>query len=262
VSKKIADAVEMKRASGHAVQCNFGCGTRFHPDWINVDFLGDRQAVFAWNLRRGLPLADSSCDAVYSSHAIEHFDRDGARRFVKECLRVLKPGGIIRLVAPDLEGIARVYLSCLDAIRREEAGAAECYEWAVIELLDQLVRHQSGGEMLKYWSQPVVPAEDFVAERVGTEYWRAREIHKKKFRERSAPGAREIGHFRLGGEVHQWMYDRYALGKLLADCGFRDVHPCQAHESAIEGFVDFNLDTEPDGSIYKPDSFFVEAIAP
>lgn len=262
LTSKIGHVLENKRSSNIPLMCNLGCGTRYHQDWINIDFHGSGDAVFAWDLRDDLPFPDQSCDVVYSSHAIEHFDRAGARRFLHECRRVLKPKGIIRLVAPDLERVASSYLSCLDAANRGQPGADAKYEWAVIELLDQLVRHQSGGEMLKHWRQPDVPAEDFVAERIGTEYWRTRALCKGQLPGNSSLSAEELGQFRLGGEVHQWMYDRYSLGRLLTVCGFQDVRSCSADESAIEGFVKYHLDTEPDGSLYKPDSFFIEAVAP
>lgn len=255
-------ALEAKKAAGEPVLCNLGCGTRTHPDWINIDFHGDGSRVFAWDLRRGFPFPDGICDVVYSSHAIEHFDRSGARRFLQECRRVLKHRGMLRLVAPDLEGVARAYLSCLDAVRKGEAGADDRYEWIVIELLDQLVRHRSGGEMLKYWCRDVVPAEDFVAERIGVEYWRARPYCRGRQLTDEPLDARQVGEFRLGGEVHQWMYDRYSLGKLLSSIGFDDIRACGADESSIPGFVNYRLDTEDDGSVYKPDSFFLEAIAP
>lgn len=255
-------AITDARKAGRSVQCNLGCGSRHHHAWINLDFHGDGKMVLPWDLRRGLPLPDRSCDALYSSHAIEHFDRDGARRFLRECRRVLQPGGVIRLVAPDLEAVVRTYIACLEAARRGDAGAADRYEWIVIELLDQLVRHRSGGEMLKLWCRDEVPAEDFVAERVGTEYHRARPHCKGRVISDVVQTAPEVGCFRLGGEVHQWMYDGYSLGRLLEDCGFVQVHACTADQSAISGFATYNLDTEPDGSVYKPDSFFIEAKAP
>lgn len=258
----IARALEQRQAEGRLVLCNLGCGVRHHSEWINLDFQGDGDDVIGWDLRASLPFPDGSCDVTYSSHAIEHFDRDGARRFLDECRRILRPEGIIRLAAPDLEGVVRAYLECLEAVRRGETGAVDRYEWIVIELLDQLVRHRGGGEMLKYWSAAEVPAEDFVAARVGIEYWRARRHCKGATPLNAPPDARTVGELRLSGEVHQWMYDRYSLSRLLAEVGFRDVRPRTASESEIEGFASYHLDTEPDGSIYKPDSFFVEAKAP
>lgn len=259
----ISESIKKRLDAGDPVLCNLGCGTRYHPAWINIDFRGDGYSVLEWDLRKRLPLPDASCDVVYSSHVIEHFDRAGARDFLAECWRVLKRGGVIRLVAPDLEDIARTYLLCLEAAQRGEPGAAARYEWIVMELIDQLARHESGGEMLKLWCRPEVPVEDFIAQRIGTEYWRARESCKGRTVSKAAStNALAVGRFRLSGEVHQWMYDRYSLGQLMTDSGFVQVRNCSAAESSIEGFAAYCLDTEPDGSTYKPDSFFLEALKP
>lgn len=263
VASAIRAALEKCIADGNPVLCNLGCGARHHPAWINLDFHGDGRTVFPWDLRQGLPLPDASCDVVYSSHAIEHFDRKGACQFLAECHRVLKPGGILRLAAPDLEGIARAYLQCLEAAQRGEQGAVARYEWIVVELLDQLVRHESGGEMLKLWCRHELPAEDYISQRVGTEYWRSRKHCKGRSVSETTPtDALTVGSFRLGGEVHQWMYDRYSLGQLLTNSGFVQVQTCAAIESSIENFVEYCLDTESSGTTYKPDSFFMEARKP
>jgi len=259
----IRAALERSAADSRPVLCNLGCGARHHSAWINIDFHGNGHTVLAWDLRRGLPLPDASCDVVYSSHAIEHLDRMGARRFMDECWRVLRPGGILRLVTPDLEGIAKAYLKCLEAAQRGEDGAAARYEWIVVELLDQLVRHESGGEMLRLWSQADLPAEDFIAQRVGAEYWGARQHCGGRSGSKTTPSdPMMVGRFRLGGEVHQWMYDRYSLGQLMTGSGLVQVRSCGAAESSIEDFVGYYLDTERDGTTYKPDSFFMEAQKP
>lgn len=259
---RISAKLNRSIAAGHLIMCNLGCGSRYHSDWVNIDFHGDGSNVLPWDLQQGLPLPDQSCDVIYSSHALEHFTRDGARRFLTECRRVLKSRGTLRLVAPDLEGIARAYLDCLDAARNATPGAADRYKWITIELLDHLVRHQSGGEMLKYWAQESVPAEDFVVARVGTEYHRARTYWKGRRVPEHTLDANAVGRFRLGGEVHQWMYDSYSLGSLLSECGYVDVTPCTAKNSYIPSFASYGLDVESDGSTYKPDSFFIEAKAP
>ncbi len=51
----------------------------------------------------GLPIPKESCDVLYSSHMLEHLDRNGADQFLKEAFRLLRPGGIIRIVAPDIK---------------------------------------------------------------------------------------------------------------------------------------------------------------
>ena len=58
------------------------------------------------------------------------------------------------------------------------------------------------------------------------------------------------------------MYDRYSLARLLRDSGFRDPVRREANESLIPGWTKFNLDTEPDGTVYKPDSMYMEAVKP
>jgi len=62
-----------------------------------------------------LPHAAGTVDAIYACHMIEHLDRDEAWRFVEECRRVLRPGGVLRLAVPDLARLARLYANDGDA---------------------------------------------------------------------------------------------------------------------------------------------------
>jgi len=226
---------------------------------INIDIHGAGHSAYSWDLRRGLPFLNDTCDALYSSHVIEHFDRNGARNYLRECYRALKSGAILRLVTPDLEVIAREYLQYLDAAREGEPGADARYEWIVMELLDQLARHESGGEMARLWSREDVPAEDFIKLRVGSEYLLNREyLLGRALPTTSANDPLSVGRFRLGGEPHLWMYDRYSLKKLLTEVGFSDIKVCRATESGIKDFAGYHLDAAPDGTVYKPDSFFME----
>jgi hypothetical protein len=70
--------------------------------------------------------------------------------------------------------------------------------------------------------------------------------------------ALNIGQFRLGGEIHQWMYDRYSLSELLKKHGFENVKVVSATESQIPNWSNYNLDMM-DGKVRKPDSLFMEA---
>jgi len=67
------------------------------------------------NAARRIPHADATVDAIYSSHMIEHLLPDDAWAFLRECRRVLRPGGRLRLVVPDLQALARDYLRGGDA---------------------------------------------------------------------------------------------------------------------------------------------------
>lgn len=67
------------------------------------------------DVTKGLPFADESCDVLYSSHMIEHLDRREVSIFLREARRVLRPGGIIRLVAPDITRLVERYRESGDA---------------------------------------------------------------------------------------------------------------------------------------------------
>jgi hypothetical protein len=67
------------------------------------------------------------------------------------------------------------------------------------------------------------------------------------------------GLFRISGEVHKFMYDKYSLGRLLKKVGFKEARKINASESGIKGFYKYNLDAVK-GKIRKPDSLFMEAV--
>ncbi len=276
---------------------NLGCGYRFHPKWTNVDFTSTGEGVIAHNLTQGIPFPDNFFHVVYHSHVLEHFSKGSAKAFIEECYRVLHPQGILRVVVPDLEQLAHVYLHALNEAIAGSDQWAHNYEWILLEMYDQTVRNYSGGEMAAYLFQEHIPNQEFVLTRSGTEAKNLREIGrlhrqanqiapkakpegllKKLHRFVVSPSYRrelllkfllgeeynalQIGRFRQSGEVHQWMYDRYSLTTLLEKCGFEKTVVQDATTSYITGWVDFHLDTEPGGMIYKPDSIFVEAIKP
>ena len=66
---------------------------------------------------RLIPKEDKSVLAIYTSHMFEHLDRQEAQAFLREAIRVLAPGGIIRISVPDLSKIANQYISSGDADR-------------------------------------------------------------------------------------------------------------------------------------------------
>lgn len=250
---------------------NLGCGTHFHCDWINVDIAPYDPRVLQHDLQSRLPFKNGSFVAVYHSHVLEHLPRQQAEPFLKECYRLLVPGGILRVVVPDLETITRLYLKYLDGAVAGDEESAKRHEWMTLELLDQMVREESGGEVQKYWRQNPIPAEDFVIERAGQEvqkfldaYRATPQPHETTVSSQDlCPGdAAKIARFRQGGEVHKWMYDRWSLRVLLEKCGFRDIVVMEAGESQIHDFTRYRLDVNDDCSVRKPDSLFIEAMKP
>lgn len=248
--------------AGPSTFVNLGCGRRFDPGWRNFDLAPSHGSVERFDVRQRLPFEDASADLVYHSHLLEHLTLEEARFFLGECFRILKPGGIVRVAVPDLEGICRRYLLEFEGALRGVAGAEERKEWMAVEMLDQVSRHTSGGEMLRWWARNPVVQEDFIVERCGDE---AREGIASARRSPVASAAEskdplEVGRFRLSGEVHRHMYDRLSLAKALKAAGFSSPRKVDCTESAIPGFSAFLLDSDEMGSPRKPDSLFMEAV--
>ena len=274
---------------------NLGCGARFHPDWENVDFVPVHPSVKPCDVRKGIPYEDETFDVVYHSHVLEHFSKQAAPCFFRECFRVLKPGGVIRVAVPDLEGIARLYLEALEKASQGVAGWDRNYEWMVLEMYDQAVREKSGGEYTEYFGREPISNRDFVYERMGAWAQLLEQASQDGSTSKTArnmsprrnwahilrnPGRvirnawiRAIlgpedwnhlqnGRFRACGEIHMWMYDSYSLARLLAAVGFSDCKRQGAAQSRVSNWKDFHLDTEPDGSVYKADSLYMEAVKP
>lgn len=265
---------------------NLGCGATYHKDWINVDFVSTGEGVMAHNLLAGVPFKDNTFEVVYHSHVLEHFPKDKAVEFIKECYRVLKKDGIIRIAIPDLERIARNYLKYLEESLNNVPKAAEKYEWSLLEMYDQVVRTKEGGGMISFIQDETKQIDDFLLEQNGHEVKLLMDnLRVKHGPVNNTPTAKtdfsfnlknrikeklkrmllkddyqklSVAQFRNGGEIHQWMYDRFSLKLLLQNCGFSDVKVVTAFTSSIRDWDLFELDGK-NGLVRKPDSLFIEA---
>ena len=242
-----------------------------------------------WNVAEGLPFGEETVDACYASHVVEHLTQDQARTLLLESRRILRRGGVIRLAVPDLEGIAREYLRVLAEVQTGDVAAAKQHEWITLEMLDQLVRTEPGGEMGRYLLHRARQNADYVWSRIGSEAAPylgrnttpivSSESEQGSRWKRSVTGLKErlvtalcsvlLGHrgrvaiqeglFRISGECHRWMYDQFSLRQLLERTGFSDIRRCMATESRIEKFDKYDLDVV-NGEVRKPDSLFMEAL--
>jgi predicted SAM-dependent methyltransferase len=88
-----------------------GHGAKVLSGWTNIDIEGDGIRTFAWDLTRPFPIPDHSIDYIYSEHFIEHISLADALQLLAECLRVLMPGGVMRLSTPDLHVLVEKYFA-------------------------------------------------------------------------------------------------------------------------------------------------------
>ena len=106
-------------ASKHAVnqylekvsepKLQIGSGRNYIEGWLNTDFLAKPPKYPFLNATKSFPLPDSRFVRIYSEHMIEHIDQKSGENMLRECFRVLKPGGRIRIETPDLERMCALY---------------------------------------------------------------------------------------------------------------------------------------------------------
>jgi hypothetical protein len=122
----------MARDSEPPFYLQYGCGLSAPPGWRNFDasptlrlqrvpvlgrlVAGGEYPRFPGNVEygdivRGLPVPAGSCRAIYCSHVLEHLALEDCRKALANTWQCLERDGRFRLVLPDLEQIARDYVS-------------------------------------------------------------------------------------------------------------------------------------------------------
>jgi len=89
---------------------HLGCGLKYLPGFVNLEGNVFRKSDMWLDLRNGLPFRSDSVTSIYASHVFEHFYPDELQRLLRECYRILWPGGGLRVVVPDMSGAVRAYL--------------------------------------------------------------------------------------------------------------------------------------------------------
>jgi predicted SAM-dependent methyltransferase len=92
-----------------AKKLQIGCGRHFLPGWLNSDYHPKTRDVLHLDATRRLPFEDDAFDYVFSEHMIEHFDFPRGQELLRECHRVLAPGGVVRIATPDLAFLIDIY---------------------------------------------------------------------------------------------------------------------------------------------------------
>lgn len=146
-----------------AAKLHLGCGLITPDGWINMDgswnarlakhpfwrkvlaatsIISKDQSSIAWNpkiisrdVRKPLPFPVDTLDAIYASHLLEHLYLNEARQLLQECFRTLRPGGVLRMVVPDLRAAAIAYLKFADSYDFRNSKNATPADWLNSKLL-------------------------------------------------------------------------------------------------------------------------------
>lgn len=95
--------------TGAPLWLHLGSGGEHKDGWVNIDLAGDPVEV-AWNMKRGIPFPEQSASAIFTEHVLEHIPLPGVAATLGECLRVLRPGGVLRIGVPDAGSLLKSYV--------------------------------------------------------------------------------------------------------------------------------------------------------
>jgi len=97
--------------------------------WLNTDIDPANRSVVYMDATAALPFGSNVFDYIMAEHMIEHIEYPAAQAMLRECFRVLKPGGRVRFATPDLAVLLALYFG-------EKTEPQEEYiEWAAARFL-------------------------------------------------------------------------------------------------------------------------------
>lgn len=91
------------------VKLNFGCGHVKFDGWVNVDMDPAVRPDVLVDLGATLPFRDGVASHIHSEDFVDQLELDHGYRFFRECHRLLAPGGVMRILTPDLGKLVGYY---------------------------------------------------------------------------------------------------------------------------------------------------------
>ena len=245
------------------INLNIACGEHFiiNEEWINLDYEAISPHVIKCDILNNLPLKENSASNIYTSHFVEHIPYSKLNSFLKNCFKILSPGGVIRIITPDFNEMCESYIKAIKDDEKETA------EFIKIEILDQLVRVKKGGalknkfnEYIKFDNKKMI---NVVRKRLGCDLKKndnSKNLPKKGINQRIfskifntyinlvsylLPKAFRTQNvkFTSVGENHTWIWDNVDLSSELLKVGFTNIINKDINESGIENYP-YELDIE------------------
>jgi predicted SAM-dependent methyltransferase len=127
---------------------NIGAGESGKEGWINLDGFSGPNINYVYDVRKRLPFKNDCVKGIFAEHFFEHIDyTEEAPMFLRECYRVLRPGGVLRIIVPDAEKYMMAYATGgwqeFERIRPLEDQRDYHYGWTYntrMELVNQVFR--------------------------------------------------------------------------------------------------------------------------
>ncbi len=107
--KRTPKLIEDYLQKNQTKKLQIGCQDHPMPDWLNADIEPKSIDTILMDATTTFPLPNDTFDYVFSEHMIEHVSLEGGDKMIQECYRVMKKGGKIRIVTPDLAFLIELY---------------------------------------------------------------------------------------------------------------------------------------------------------
>ena len=230
---------------------NIGAGRFRHPRWINLD-LRDEYVGRGWlgnDINYDLlsfepiPVDDGALHCVYSSHVVEHLSDDAVVYLFAQIRRMLRPGGGVRIVCPDID-------LAIGAFRRND-------HWFFTQIFGEHIADVGVG-LVRYCATQLVDAE-FPGNRLGSDFSGRLSAAEDIYAELDALCKQcDLDWQRQHPNDHINYFNEARLIGLLHDAGFVDAQGSRAGQSSIAILRETSIfdTTLPYMSLY------VEAYAP
>lgn len=100
----------MRYFATHKVKClQLAASNNILQGWLNTDLVPTHDSVLYLDATQRFPFPDESFDYILSEHMIEHISYADGQSMLRECVRLLKPGGRVRIATPDLQTVLSLH---------------------------------------------------------------------------------------------------------------------------------------------------------
>ena len=93
------------------MKLHLGCGMRYIEGFKHVDIIPADHIDVTTSIDDLSMIGTNEVELIYACHVLEHFKRRALTRVLKEWIRVLRPGGTLRLAVPDFEAMSKLYVA-------------------------------------------------------------------------------------------------------------------------------------------------------